>query len=140
MVIILATALSLVIALLTALMALVVLTLKRGGESTARTTGRLLGLLPVRLSRFFARVGRLVIHASRPRSGAASLNRVGARLHIIGMVLPKGDQWRIEEMMEHRNTLRTQAGRVPRFHYVRLFLGACGIRWEERRDPKRQVD
>lgn len=67
-------------------------------------------------------------------------NRVGVRIGFIGALLPVGDEWRVEEMMNHRNVLRDEDGGVPRFHYVRLFLSALEIRWEGRIYPERRVD
>ncbi|MFC7844425.1 hypothetical protein [Streptomyces sp. NPDC057382] len=64
----------------------------------------------------------------------------GPRLRMIGTLLPEGDEWRLEEMLEHRNVMRAEGGRVPRFHYVRLFLSALEIRWEARAHPEPRVD
>lgn len=67
-------------------------------------------------------------------------NAIGPRIRLIGALLPVGDEWRIEEMVNHRNELRDEYGHVPRFHYVRLFLSVLEIRWEARVYPERRVD
>jgi hypothetical protein len=137
-------ALSALATLLLILLALVlVLFLRREGRTAADTADTLLDLLPASLNTFFARVGRKVIRLSALHRSAPPDRRdtrVGARLRFIGALLPKGDEWRLEEMMNHRNVLREQRGRVPSFHYLRLFLGVCTIRWETLRDPQRRVD
>ncbi|WP_393101415.1 hypothetical protein [Streptomyces sp. LN325] len=79
-------------------------------------------------------------YQSTAAKAARKANRVGPRLRLIGSLLPTGDEWRVEEMMEHRNELRADKGRVPLFHYVRLFLSALEIRWEARAYPQRSVD
>jgi hypothetical protein len=141
----LAVALSALAALFLVLLLILILKLQHGEKSATRTAGKLIDRLPAQLIHFFARVGRLTMRILTRGPKAAIRDRaetqVGVRLHIIGAALPKdGRERRVEEMMEERNTLRQQAGRVSRFHYLRLFLGACTIRWEQWREPKRQVD
>lgn len=65
---------------------------------------------------------------------------VGPRLLLIGALLPSGEEWRIEEMMNHRNELRAEGARLPRFHHMRLLFSALEIRWEARAYPERRVD
>ncbi|MFF9057427.1 hypothetical protein ACF09K_01800 [Streptomyces sp. NPDC014882] len=138
------TALAVVVLSVSAtLLVLLMLLLKRRGKTASDTADKLIGSLPSPLSAFFTRVGRLLIGLSMLRRTATPgrrENRTGARMRLIGALLPKGDEWRLEEMMEHRNTLRQQIGRVPRFHHLRLLLGVCTIRWETWRDPKRRID
>ncbi|WP_328937829.1 hypothetical protein OG288_17950 [Streptomyces tauricus] len=127
----------------TLLLLLVLLLLKSGQKPEGDMAKTLVDLLPPAVSTFFTRVGRLVIGLSKPRVTLSSdrrETRVGARLRLIGALLPKGDEWRLEELMDHRNEMRLQEGRVPRFHYLRVFLGVCTIRWETWRDPQRRVD
>lgn len=64
----------------------------------------------------------------------------GLRLRVIEVLLPAGEEWRIEEMKDHRNELRAELGRVPRFHYMRLFLSTLELRWEARAYPERRID
>lgn len=141
----LAVALSVLAALALLPLLVLVLKLKHGKQSAVNTAGRLIDLMPTHLSDLFVRVGRLTIRLLTLRPNAVSRERaetrVGLRLHIIEAALPEEDRKRrIEEMMEERNTLRQKQGRMPRFHHLRLLLGACTIRWEQWRDPKRQVD
>ncbi|WP_314224704.1 hypothetical protein [Streptomyces zaehneri] len=129
-------------ATLLVLLALLMLFRKRG-ESVTQVVNTLIGLLPTALSSFFTRVGKLAIRFSTPHHTARPNRRdtrVGVRLRFIGTLLPRGDEWRLEEMMNHRNVLRQQHGRIPRFHYLRLLLGVCTIRWETWTDPERRVD
>ncbi|MFJ4689809.1 hypothetical protein [Streptomyces sp. NPDC088766] len=125
------------------LLALLALLLKRGGKASSDMADKLIGSLPSPLSGFFTRVGKLFVGLSALRRTAAPgrrENRVGARMRLVGVLLPKDDAWRLEEMMDHRNALRRQNGRVPVFHHLRLLLGVCTIRWETWREPKRRID
>ncbi|AYL37742.1 hypothetical protein [Streptomyces fungicidicus] len=128
------------------LLALALLIAVRGRKSTAQAIKQ----LPEPLDAFLGRVGRRLVslwrtspeggqHEGQPAATPEEA-RVGVRLRFIGAFLPDGEKWRLEETMNHRNELRKQGGRLPRFYYLVSFAGACRMRWETWADPKRQVD
>ncbi|WP_413755202.1 RNA polymerase sigma factor [Streptomyces sp. MMBL 11-3] len=84
--------------------------------------------------------GSYILAASqRLRIMRANPARVGMRFRFIGMLLHKDEKWRLEEMMNHRNEIRKQEGKVPRLHYLRLLQGACVILWESHLPPNRHT-
>ncbi|GAB2328913.1 hypothetical protein AB0N20_23170 [Streptomyces griseoincarnatus] len=128
------------------LLTLALLISVRGRKSTAQA----IKLLPEPLDAFLGRLGRWLVslwraspegtqHEGLPAAVRGD-TRVGVRLRVIGALLPHSEKWRLEETMDHRNELRKQGGRLPRFYYLISFAGACRMRWEAWADPKRQVD
>ncbi|MEV5431245.1 hypothetical protein [Streptomyces sp. NPDC052701] len=140
----LATAVLFVSATLLTLLAL--LLAGRGRKSTAQV----IKLLPEPLDVFLGRVGRRLVSlwgarrkGSRHEKRSAAVhrdNRVGLRLRFISALLPTDEKWRLEEMMNHRNELRKDGGRLPPFHYLTTFAGACRMRWEAWAYPRRRID
>ncbi|MEU3093249.1 hypothetical protein ABZ690_00080 [Streptomyces sp. NPDC006967] len=128
------------------LLTLALLIAVRGRKSTAQA----IRLLPEPLDAFLGRVGRRLVslwrtnpEGRRYEAGPTAVpgdTRVDVRLRFIGAFLPDSEKWRLEETMNHRNELRKQSGRLPRFYYLVSFAGACRMRWEAWADPKRQVD
>ncbi|WP_073948348.1 hypothetical protein [Streptomyces kebangsaanensis] len=136
-----------VLSVTAALLLLLTLLLTRHGR---KTTAQVIRLLPKPLDAFLSRVGRRVMllwklglsGGARQRCSVADRKdrRVGARLRLISVFLPKEEKWRLEETMNHRNELRENGGRLPRFYYLVSFVGACRMRGEAWTNPKRRVD
>ncbi|MEW5356870.1 hypothetical protein [Streptomyces sp. 16-176A] len=127
-----------------ALLLLSLLALSRRGRTASEAAHTLTGLLPRPVNAFFSLVGTLVIRLSVRRGGTTRAARrdarVGLWLRAIGGLLPEGEEWRREEMMDERNALRRERGRVPVRHYLRLLASVGTIRWEAWRYPERRVD
>jgi hypothetical protein len=132
------------------LLLLALLTAVRGRKSTAQVIKLLFTLLPEELDALLGRVGKRLMslwqtgHGETPDEGRSAAvhrdTRVGVRLRFIGVFYPADEKWHIEETMNHRNELRENGERLPRFFYLVSFAGACRMRWEAWTDPKRQVD